>query len=60
MRIVDYIRDTRAEIKHVNWPTKQQVIVYTLAVILISVILAVVLGAFDTLFSFAIKYIIAR
>jgi preprotein translocase subunit SecE len=51
MRLFDYIRDTKGEMKHVSWPTRNQVIGYTLIVLLISAVLAAYLGLFDYLFT---------
>lgn len=51
MKITDYIKDTKGELKHVNWPTRQQAAVYTAVVIAISLVLAYLLGFFD--YSFA-------
>ncbi len=51
MRILNYIRDVRGEMKHVSWPTRRQTIVFTLLVIAISVIVAVYLGLLDFVFS---------
>jgi preprotein translocase subunit SecE len=50
-RLGNYIRDTKAEMKHVSWPTQTQTIVYSALVILISVIVALFLGAFDYVFT---------
>ena len=47
MGIVDYVRDTKAELKHVVWPSRQQALLYTLAIIIISALFAVALGALD-------------
>ncbi len=47
MGIVDYVRDTKAELKHVVWPSRQQALLYTLAIIIISALFAVALGAVD-------------
>jgi preprotein translocase subunit SecE len=51
MRLFDYIRDTKGEMKHVTWPTRNQVIGYTVIILLISVVLALYLGFFDYLFT---------
>ena len=59
MKIIDFLRDTKGEMKHVNWPTRQQSFWFTFAVIVISIIIAVLLGFFDTIFSTILdKYII--
>lgn len=51
MKITDYIKDTRAEMTHVTWPTRKQAIAYSIAVIAVSVILSAFLGVFDYIFS---------
>jgi preprotein translocase SecE subunit len=50
MSITSYLKETRAEFTHVNWPTRRQTIAYTIAVIVISLVVAYLLGAFDSLF----------
>ncbi|RJQ35572.1 preprotein translocase subunit SecE [Candidatus Parcubacteria bacterium] len=46
-----YLRDTRAELRHVAWPTRAQTIVYSVLVAVISVVVAIYLGLFDFLFT---------
>ncbi len=55
MSITTYLKETREEFKHVNWPTRKQAIAYTIAVIVISVAVAYLLGAFDSLFQFGLS-----
>jgi preprotein translocase subunit SecE len=50
-RIAKYIRDTQAEMKHVNWPTRQQTIRFTSMVIVVSLGVAILLGIADFVFS---------
>lgn len=50
-RIGNYLRDTATEMKHVSWPTQTQAMVYTVLVIVVSGIVAVLLGAFDYIFT---------
>jgi preprotein translocase subunit SecE len=52
---IQYIKDTRAELEHVTWPTRKQAIGFTLIVIVISLITAFFLGFFDYLFSLIIQ-----
>ncbi len=54
----DYLRDTKAELKHVKWPTRSQAIAYSIVVIVFSVLTAVVLGGFDYLFAQILKLFI--
>jgi len=58
MRVIDYIRDTKGEMKHVSWPTRRQAISFTLLVIVISILTAYYLGFFDFLFSFILRIIV--
>ena len=51
MSIISYIQDIKAEFKHVNWPTKKQAIMFTIAVLLVSGVVSYFLGFFDFLFS---------
>lgn len=51
MKIIDYIKETKGELKHVSWSTRRQTIIYTLIVIAISVAVAVFLGFFDFIFT---------
>ena len=58
MKIAEYIKETRAELKHVTWPTRKQAILYTVVVIAISLVTAFYLGAFDYLFTALLKLVI--
>ena len=58
MKITEYIKETRAELKHVTWPTRKQAIIYTIVVIVISLFTAFYLGAFDYVFTTLLKLVI--
>ncbi len=58
MGLVNYIKETQGELKHVSWPTRQQAVAFTAIVVLISVGLSLYLGLFDYIFSLGIKYVI--
>jgi len=49
--IVRYFKETRAELRKVNWPNRQQATNLTLIVLAVTVFMAVVLGAIDYLFA---------
>ena len=51
MKFGDYIKATQAEMTHVNWPTRQQTIRFTVLVILVSLATAALLGVSDFVFS---------
>lgn len=57
-RLTTYIKETRAELKHVAWPTRKQAVTYTVVVILISLVTAAYLGAFDYIFTTLLKLVI--
>lgn len=60
MSFIQYLKDTKAEMKHVNWPTRAEAINYTLLVIILSVVLASLLGAFDAFFAWGLSQIINK
>lgn len=49
-KIVEYLKETKIELKHVIWPNKRQTIYYTLIVIALSAVIAYFLGIFDFIF----------
>lgn len=46
-RIITFFKEVQVEIKKINWPTKQELIKYTLIVVGISLAVAFFLGAVD-------------
>jgi len=60
LKIVEYIKETRSEMKHVSWPTRRQTTAFTAIVIAISVFVAVLLGFFDYLFTLGIEKFILK
>lgn len=51
MKFGEYVQATRAEMAHVNWPTREQTIRFTVAVILVSIATAALLGISDFVFT---------
>ncbi|MBX3001433.1 MAG: preprotein translocase subunit SecE [Caldilineaceae bacterium] len=56
--LVRYIKDTRAELAKVTWPTRQEGIRLTLVVLAVTAVAAVVLFAVDSLFSYLIALLV--
>lgn len=56
--MLQYIKDTRGELRHVAWPTQTQTIVYTVLVIAISAFAAAYLGLFDYLFTSGLETVL--
>jgi len=59
-KFINYIKDTRAELKHVSWPTKKQSIWFTAIVIVVSLIVSFFLGLFDFIFSLGLDNLIFK
>lgn len=57
-KITEYLEETKTELKHVIWPSRNQTLFYTLIVIILSVLLAYYLGIFDFIFSQVLQKII--
>ena len=49
-RLVRYLKETRAELRKVSWPTRKQATNLTLIVLAVTVAMAIFLGAVDFLF----------
>ena len=58
MPVINYLKDVRAELKHVTWPSRTQTILYTVVVVLVSLGVAIYLGLWDYLFSTILKQVI--
>jgi preprotein translocase subunit SecE len=58
MSIISYIKEVKAETKNIKWPTRKQVINYTIIVIVLSILLAAYVGVLDTLFAKLLSKII--
>lgn len=55
MGIIQYIKETQVELKHVSWPTRNQAIVFSIVVILVSIGVSLFLGLFDYLFKIGLS-----
>ena len=55
MKLSEYIKDTRGEMRHVNWPTRKQALNYTLLVIGVSVATALLLALADYVFGLGLE-----
>ena len=50
-KIITFLKEVKLEMKKVNWPTRENVIRYTLIVIVSSLVVAIFLGGLDFGFS---------
>ncbi len=58
MKIISYIKESFAEVKHIKWLTKKEVLLHTISVILISLAVAYYLNVFDLAFARILDLII--
>jgi preprotein translocase subunit SecE len=59
-KILIFLKEARAELQKVNWPSREQTINYTLAVIGVSLAVAIFLGALDYFFGFILKLFVLK
>lgn len=55
---IQFVKEARAELKKVVWPSKQQVINMTILVLAVTAVLAILLGGLDFLFTKLLAFII--
>ena len=58
--VVRYLRDTRAELRKVHWPTRQEAWNLTKVVLVVTISMALFLGLLDYLFDRELGGIISR
>ena len=49
-KIINFLKEVRAEFKQISWPKRESIIQSTIVVISISVIVSLILGGFDYIF----------
>ena len=58
--MIDFLRQVKTELAKVVWPSRRDTLKYTLTVIVFSLVVAIVLGAFDYLLLKVFTAILAR
>ena len=53
--MLSYIRDTQIEVRKVVWPTRQETLQTTMIVLLMVMLVALILWAFDSLLGWAVR-----
>ena len=59
-KIVTFLKEAKAELLKVNWPSRTQARNYTLIVIGISIAVAIFLGSLDYIFGYIIKTFVIK
>lgn len=57
-KLIQYIKDSRDELKRVIWPSKKELVSHTLTVIYISLAVAIFLGIIDALLNKILEIVI--
>lgn len=57
-RLIAYLKDTRVEMKHVSWPTQKQAVAFTALVVVFSLLVALLLGLADFIFTEGLNWFI--
>ena len=60
VRIKEYFKGIRSEVKKVVWPTKKTVVNNTLVVLAFIIFTGVFVGAFDTLTGWLLKLVLSK
>lgn len=60
MNIINYLKETKAELKEVTFPNMPLTITYTILVVVISIIVALVLGGVDLGFKTILTKLLTR
>ncbi len=59
-KIIAFLKETKVELKKVNWPTREETTKYTAIVIGLSLAVAIYLSVFDWFFTFLVQSFISR
>ncbi|OGJ02979.1 preprotein translocase subunit SecE [Candidatus Nomurabacteria bacterium RIFCSPLOWO2_12_FULL_46_14] len=57
-KLVEYLKETKTELKHVIWPSRKQTFFYSAIVIALSILIAYFLGIFDFIFGRGLEQLI--
>ena len=58
-RVMQYLRETRAELRKVVWPTREEAINLTAIVVGTIVVMSAFMGIFDYIFTILFRFLIA-
>lgn len=57
-KLTNYLKDVKLEMRKVEWPTRAQWVRHTIMVIVITLVVALILSAFDFIFTGILRNII--
>jgi preprotein translocase subunit SecE len=59
-KTIEFLSESRFELRKVVWPTRQEAVRTTWVVIVVVVIVSLLLAAFDVVIQFAVKWLLGR
>lgn len=59
-RAIRYLREVRAEMNRVTWPSRQELVASTLVVVVVMVVTSLYLGAWDAIFTWLFQRVLVR
>jgi len=57
--LVRYVRETRAELRKVHWPTRKETLAMTRIVLIVMIGMSLFLGALDLVFGWLLKEVVS-
>lgn len=60
MKPIQFLKETRIELRHVVWPTRRRAFMYAAIIIIFSLALGYMLGGFDALFREVLKTVVVK
>lgn len=58
--VVSYIRESRQELKSVQWPTRAETVRYTVVILVVSLVVAIATGAIDMGLTYLIQKFVLK
>jgi preprotein translocase subunit SecE len=58
-RFNQYIVDTRGELRKVVWPTREQAVNLTVAVLFVTLLMTIILGGIDFIFAQVLQWLLS-
>lgn len=59
-KTIQYLKEVVAEMKNVTWPSRSQTTFFTVAVLIVSILVAYYLGLLDSIFSKILGWFLIR
>ena len=60
MKPLQFLKETRGELRHVTWPSRRRAVVYAIVILLFSLAVGYTLGGFDSIFRLVLKTIVIK